>query len=115
MSSAQLITEARNSYNCRLACQFLQIRKESIQIEKVYQQIYAKFNYAIDNMKYHPTSEDETTVKESRMKRDVGKLGSQHYRFERYIDTEEGQIVRDAIEIFEQKLRSKKTEPKRKK
>ena len=115
--TAQPSREIEDNYNCTLVRQFMQIRKETIQIKKLYQQIHAKFNHAIDNMKYHPTSETQHT-EQNRAKRNAKlktRFTGQQYELKEYLDIENGHEIRDAIDAFDQMLGNKITKPRRKK
>ena len=108
------------TYKCRIQNQFIQLKREAVKINQIYQETYRKFLRAIDHMEFHPTLGRTKTESTNRLRRrpndkDQTEQTSQYTNQREGLTKEDILMLKQADELIKTKFLNKITEKKRNK
>ena len=108
------------TYKCRIQNQFIQLKKEAVNINQIYLEIYRKFLRAIDHMEFHPTlgrTKTESTIRLKRQPNDKDQIEqtSQYTNQREGLTKEDKLMLKQADELIKTKFLNKTTKSRRNK
>ena len=108
------------TYKCRLQNQFIQLKREAININQIYLETYKKFLRAIDHMEFHPTlgrAKAGSTIRLKRQPKGKDKTikASQYINQMEGLTKEDKLMLRQANELIETQFLNKTTKKTRNK